>query len=225
MKDLYEILEVSPKASGEVIEKAYKVLAKKYHPDLQTNSQQKVVCEQKMKQLNEAYEILGDEEKRKQYDEKRRIEEEKRKTQQKQETSRQEQKSQPTQENTYAQKEQPQSPESIYDVYGQAKYYKEKLKQEAKRQKQMNDRAQSAYEYAYEKYLKSLGFKVKKKWTWRRIKDFIKAILIMLLIILAIWLFPPTREWMISFYEQNVIVKALVDFIIHFFQALGARIG
>ena len=34
-KTLYEILEVSEKASQEVIEKAYKVLVKKYHPDLQ----------------------------------------------------------------------------------------------------------------------------------------------------------------------------------------------
>ena len=35
MKTLYEILEVSENASKEVIEKAYRVLAKKYHPDLQ----------------------------------------------------------------------------------------------------------------------------------------------------------------------------------------------
>ncbi len=36
MEALYDILEVSRKASKEVIEKAYKTLAKKYHPDLQT---------------------------------------------------------------------------------------------------------------------------------------------------------------------------------------------
>ena len=36
---LYEILEVSENASTEIIEKAYKVLAKKYHPDLQDESQ------------------------------------------------------------------------------------------------------------------------------------------------------------------------------------------
>ena len=66
MLNLYEILEVSEKASKEVIEKAYRVLAKKYHPDLQEEPQ-KQEAESKMKQIN-AYDILSNEEKRKQYD-------------------------------------------------------------------------------------------------------------------------------------------------------------
>ena len=41
MKNYYEILEVDQKASKEVIEKAYKVLAKKYHPDLQEEKNKK----------------------------------------------------------------------------------------------------------------------------------------------------------------------------------------
>lgn len=67
MSNLYEILEVSEKASKEVIEKVYRVLAKKYHPDLQKDGNKENV-EEKMKQINEAYEILSDDEKRKQYD-------------------------------------------------------------------------------------------------------------------------------------------------------------
>ena len=63
----YEVLEVSENASEEIIEKAYKVLAKKYHPDLQKDSQKKN-AEEKMKIINEAYEVLGDSEKRKAYD-------------------------------------------------------------------------------------------------------------------------------------------------------------
>ena len=55
MKNYYEILEVDKNASEEVIEKAYKTLAKKYHPDLQNNSN----CQDKMRQINEAYEILS----------------------------------------------------------------------------------------------------------------------------------------------------------------------
>lgn len=67
MSNLYEILEVSEKASKEVIEKAYRVLAKKYHPDLQ-GQEEKQNAEKRMKQINEAYDILSNEEKRKEYD-------------------------------------------------------------------------------------------------------------------------------------------------------------
>ena len=67
MKTLYEVLEVSEKASDEVIEKAYKVLAKKYHPDLQTPENKKT-AENKMKQLNDAYETLSNKSKRAEYD-------------------------------------------------------------------------------------------------------------------------------------------------------------
>lgn len=67
MKNYYDELEVSKTASKEVIEKVYKVLAKKYHPDI-TKEENKVQAEEKFKSISEAYEILSDEEKRKKYD-------------------------------------------------------------------------------------------------------------------------------------------------------------
>ena len=67
MKTLYDLLEVSRYASNEVIEKAYKILAKKYHPDLQSEENKKI-AEEKMKKINLAYETLINEEKRKKYD-------------------------------------------------------------------------------------------------------------------------------------------------------------
>ena len=67
MKNYYEILEVNPKASKEVIEKAYKVLAKKYHPDLYIG-EKKQYAERKIKEINAAYNILSDEFLREQYD-------------------------------------------------------------------------------------------------------------------------------------------------------------
>ena len=66
-KNYYEILQVDKNASSEIIEKAYKTLVKKYHPDLQENNL-KENYEEKIKKINEAYEILSDEEKRKNYD-------------------------------------------------------------------------------------------------------------------------------------------------------------
>ena len=67
MKNYYEMLEVNPKASKEVIEKAYRVLVRKYHPDLYSGEKQQY-AEKKTKEINEAYKILSDEFLREQYD-------------------------------------------------------------------------------------------------------------------------------------------------------------
>ena len=67
MKDYYGILEVHEKASPEIIEKAYKTLVKKYHPDLYSTVEKKE-AEIKLKDINEAYHILSDSFLRSQYD-------------------------------------------------------------------------------------------------------------------------------------------------------------
>lgn len=67
MKNYYEILEVNPKASKEIIEKAYHVLIKKYHPDLYTGEKQ-IYAEKKIREINEAYHVLADQFLRDQYD-------------------------------------------------------------------------------------------------------------------------------------------------------------
>lgn len=64
-KDYYKVLGVEKTASKEEIKKAYKKLAKKYHPDLNKDSPD---AEQKFKDINEAASILGDDAKRSQYD-------------------------------------------------------------------------------------------------------------------------------------------------------------
>ena len=53
MKNYYEILEVNENASKEVIDKAYKVLAKKYHPDLQEEKNKKAAVKNQLSILNE----------------------------------------------------------------------------------------------------------------------------------------------------------------------------
>jgi len=65
-KDYYEVLGVPRTASEDQIKKAFRKLARQYHPDVAKNKKQ---AEEKFKEVNEAYEVLGDPANRKKYDE------------------------------------------------------------------------------------------------------------------------------------------------------------
>ena len=75
MKNYYEVLEISENASQEVIERVYKLFAKKYHPDVNPTNPKE--AEEKFKEVTEAYETLSDESKRKAYDDKLKYEKQK----------------------------------------------------------------------------------------------------------------------------------------------------
>lgn len=210
MSNLYEILEVSEKASKEVIDKAYHVLAKKYHPDLK-QGKEKQQAEEKMKQINEAYEILGNEEKRKEYDndlENKREEEKIKEQQNKQE-----------QINNYreAQKQEWYTHEINQDINQNVDANEKSNLQNAKKmQKEIN----RAYANAYNNYLRSLGYKVKEPWTLKRFIELLKVLAILTIIILIIWFFPPTHKLLIEFYENNFVIQTIVNVIANIFQGI-----
>lgn len=65
MMDYYEVLGLKRGASGDEIKKAYRKLARKYHPDMNPGD---ATAEEKFKEISEAYEVLADSEKKKMYD-------------------------------------------------------------------------------------------------------------------------------------------------------------
>lgn len=232
---LYEILEVSENASKEVIEKAYKVLAKKYHPDLQT-PEDKQMAEQKMKQINEAYDILSDDVKKRAYDEKLKSQreaerQEKVNNQSNIYDSSNESNARYTDYTPYNQT----SPDnnSSYDKQGmspeeqkyrekQRRRYEEELR---KQQEQMQRNMQEQYENAYYNYLRSLGYRIKEQWTWEKTKRLVLALLIMAGILFILWVFPPTHQLMVNIYEGNALIKIIVDIVVGIFKVFFEAIG
>ncbi|SDP16886.1 J domain-containing protein [Clostridium gasigenes] len=67
MKNYYKTLDISVNATKDEIKKAFRILAKKYHPDRNVNNENAL---RNFQEINEAYEILGNEDSRKEYDKK-----------------------------------------------------------------------------------------------------------------------------------------------------------
>ncbi|CDE53965.1 MAG TPA: hypothetical protein DIU30_06755 [Clostridiales bacterium] len=191
MKNYYEILEVDKNASEEVIEKAYKTLAKKYHPDLQNNSN----CQDKMRQINEAYEILSNDFKRREYDEKIKrqsvsIEEYNRIIQENNRLKK-------DLKRVANQREMSQNQERLEEMSIMQRYY-EQIKK-ATKQPQMR----------YERK--------KTKISLEKIKKIVIYIAILIGIGLVLAIVPFTRKFFINLYNNNVIIKLLVDTIVETF--------
>ena len=191
MKNYYEILEVDKNASEEVIEKAYKTLAKKYHPDLQNNSN----CQDKMRQINEAYEILSNDFKRREYDEKIKrqsvsIEEYNRIIQENNRLKK-------DLKRVANQREMSQNQERLEEMSIMQRYY-EQIKK-ATKQPQMR----------YERK--------KTKISLEKIKKIAIYIAILIGIGLVLAIVPFTRKFFINLYNNNVIIKLLVDTIVETF--------
>lgn len=232
MKNYYEILEVDIKASTEVIEKAYKTLVKKYHPDLQP-PEKKQEAENKIKMINEAYDVLSNQVKREQYDavlQREKEEEILKKYKEKSNT-----------QNTYNTVNKTNYSNDRYNVQNNEyqtnptkkytsnislkKQIKNLNKRKRKKQKYKyynDDQLEKAYKKAYEdtykayndayiKALKNMGYEIEYEKTW---KDYLRGILVIIFIIVfcyILWHIPFVKNFILDFYNNNEIIKKLIE--------------
>lgn len=220
MKNLYEILEVSENASKDVIEKVYKVLAKKYHPDLQTTAQEKKIAEEKMKEINEAYSILSDDEKRAKYDQKLRNERIIQENKEKNTINYYPNNSNIYREanNTYTnvnQDEKNNYSNNIYNNTSNEKLNKALKKNQKKLEKQLKRKMEDAYLKAYGDYLRKNGYRVKYRFDYKNIPILLGIITVIIFVGWLLWIIPISHDYMIEVYNENIIIKKLVDIILN----------
>lgn len=219
MKNYYEILEVDKHASIEVIDKAYKVLAKKYHPDINSEDK-KAWAEEQFKKINQAYEVLSDESKRKDYDQELKastIDYSKKYEElcKKQEILKQELQSLKNRYKSsynHSVNTQPQK-QPKYNTYSKVSttnnsYYKNNMNFEPNTE----DIRKEEFHRTYRNILHSLGFSICEKKTFKDFLAFVFTILLIVFIIFVLWNIPFTQNYLISFYENNEILKGIVNF-------------
>lgn len=246
MKDYYEILEVSSSASSEVIEKAYKALVKKYHPDLQPIDK-KQDAEDKIKVINEAYDVLSNEEKKKEYDirlKKQKLKEEEQKYANIKNNT--QNGSSNYRNNTYNNNANYQRQSSVKNPninnnkpkssmqkrviskphnFGANNYDDFDFQNEFNQN--INDIYRNAYNDAYNNAyinnLKNMGYQIHYEKTFgEKIRTFFAitlSIIFLIIVSFILWHIPPIRSRLVDLYNSNDIIKLFVDIIINIFRS------
>ena len=199
-KNYYDILQVNRNASPEIIEKAYKTLAKKYHPDLQTEENKKQ-AEEILKEINEASDTLSNAEKKQVYDASLN------------EEDKQNQSINPINESANT------PPGSKNQWHNNQQQYQEQLQreQELAYQQQLEQARQKAYHDAYIQDLKNRGYKIRYQ---KSLKDYITSfvsLLATLLVLFLLWQIPFIRNIFVNMYLENEIIHMIVDIILNLF--------
>lgn len=212
MRNYYEILEVDKNASQEVIEKAYKALAKKYHPDLQQGIQKQQYAE-KMKIINEAYDVLSDNYKRDQYNKK--IENEQ---QQNQAISKEEQE-RIMRENYVLKQQLNNIGKNQNNINNQQLDEGTILNMSRVLEQQIRSAQRQAYHDAYIQDMRSRGYKIRYKHDLKYYLKLILVIAITIFVCFLIYQVPIVKSFFVNLYNENVIFKAIVDIFKNTFSA------
>ena len=223
-KNYYEILEVSKHASPEIIEKAYKTLVKKYHPDLQEGTL-KDEYEQKLKLINEAYDILSDNDKKLKYDQELTQIEAREKAihdiQIKQQAFNDKQANRNNIQNQYVANQgraQSQIQKPINQTTGDSNNSHIQYEAQEEYNKQMNAAVKKAYHDAYIQDLKNRGYRIRYKKTFKDYIINLVALIILIAIFIILWQIPFIRKFFINMYNDNPFFKAIVNTVLIMFR-------
>jgi len=218
-KNYYDILQINQNASPEIIEKAYKVLAKKYHPDLQSQ-EDKQQAEDILKEINEAYEVLSNSEKKATYDA-RLLEKE----QNAFNLSNNQTTSNYASNNNSIPYEEARKEELFRQQQEQLQReqelaYQEQLQREQNLayEQQMQQARAKAYHDAYIQDLKNRGYKIRYK---KSLKDYIRGIVSIVVVVLVLFLLcqlPFVKAFLARLYEENELIHGVVTFFRNVFK-------
>ena len=229
-KNYYEILEVDKNASSEIIDKAYKTLAKKYHPDLQDDIHKKE-AEKTFKMINEAYEVLSNQEQRALYDQK--IENT---------VISQDEYNEILKQNQSLKNQVKNLQQQIYDylTYSQNIHNvpdtnegnnndnmlrENQSLQSAQHEKnlevkqQIHQARQQAYHDAYTQDMKNRRYTIQYK---KSFSDYLKSLIslaIVILILFLIFQLPFVKNYFIELYHTNSLVRVISNIFINLFQS------
>ena len=209
-KDYYKLLEIDRNASPEIIEKAYKTLAKKYHPDLQDELNKKK-SEEIFKQINEAYQTLSDPISKANYDQtlaNNDISQDKYDEMYKQNQILKN-KLNDLQSKQYSQPTNTEYNEQHYtpDLDTKNENYSRDLEYE----QQLNEAKQKAYYDAYIQDLKNRGYKIRYKKTF---KDYVKNLISICIVFFLLFIFfhtPFAKKLLENLYNNNIVPISITN--------------
>ena len=244
---VYDLLEVSENASKEEIEKSYLKLINTYSIDSTQTEDVRNQNELILKKLKLAYDILSDDSKREKYDSdlaKKRAEELIKNVTVKTEEPKEIKDIETTKTNIITNNVQDNIPQNTNVNYKKTEEYKEEneieteielssvekkkikkaaekeLKDNLKKVQKAEEEYNRAYNEAYNEYLRKMGYSVKEPWTLKRVKNLIITIFAIIITCALIWILPPTRNILTQIYEENFIIKSLVDIVVMLFDAI-----
>lgn len=207
MQNYYEILQVDKNASEEMIEKAYKLLAKKYHPDMQPE-EKKSWAEENFKQINEAYTVLSDKQKRIEYDEQFKL----------QDTDIYEKYQQLLEQNKLLKNQleylqiKLENLKTSPTITGFKGYIQNDSQPQTNSSQESSSHQNNAFVENSSRIGNNLYHTITRKKGKKDIMAFFLTLLIFIGIFLILWMMPFTKKYLVSLYENNFVIKGIVDF-------------